>query len=231
VRATFEYAPGIVSYTVTSEATIAEVDSGGASASRVFREVARVVLTIVRANGNALVTTTGSIDEGQPSIMAPFVDTLRIDGTGSIPEPGMPICGRDTVPPAHLVTLLPPVPLELREGLRWERRNVYATCQGKIPIRVERTDSYIVTGSARQVPGGGVTVARNSSLKYAGAGVEGQHNVRISGSGSAQATLVLDASAGRLVSAGEEINSEIDIAASGRIQRFTQHVVRTISQR
>lgn len=229
VRASFHYAPGSATYVVTTEATIVEIDSV-ASEPRAFREVARVDVAITPANGATLATTTGSV-EGTTSagIIQSYVDTLRVESTDAIAEPTLPICGRDTVPPMHLVTLLPPVPAELTEGLRWQRRSVYGICQGPIPLRVERTDSYTVTGRAPQVAGTGVTLARSSSLAYAGSGVEGQHNVRITGSGSGQATFVFDASAGRMVTATEEINAEIDITASGRTRRFSQRLARTIS--
>ena len=229
VRASFAYAPGLISYVVMSEATIAEIDSA-ASASRTFREVARVQLSIAPAEGNTIVTTTGSVEgTATASVIQPFADTLRVESTDTVAEPRMPICGRDTVPPMHLVTLLPPVPQELREGVRWQRRHVYASCQGTIPVRVERTDSYLVTGRAPQVSGsGGVTIARTSSFAYAGSGVEGQHNVRLTGSGSGQATLVLDASAGRLVSLVDESASEIDVTSSRRTRRFSQRIVRTV---
>ncbi len=229
VRATFEYAPGKASYVVTSEATIAEIDSV-ASEPRAFREVARLDFTIEPANGYTLVTTTGTV-EGPTStaVIEPFVDTLRLASADSVAEPALPICGRDTVPPMHLVSLLPPVPAELSEGQRWQRRLVYGVCQGPIPVRVERTDSYTVTGRASELAGTGVMLTRTSSFAYAGSGVEGQHNVRVTGSGSAQATLVLDPSVGRLVSAMEENNSEIDVTASGRTRRFSQRVVRTVT--
>ena len=229
VRASFAYAPGTLSYVVTSEATIAEIDST-ASVPRTFREVARVQLVIEPADGNTVVTSTGLLEgTTTASLILPFSDTLRVESTDGIVEPRMPICGRDTVPPMHLVTLLPPMPQELREGVRWQRRQVYASCQGMIPVRVERTDSYLVTGRATQVSGsGGVTVARTSSFAYAGSGVEGQHNVQLAGSGSGQATLVLDAAAGRLVSMADEGVSEIDITASRRTRRFSQRIVRTV---
>lgn len=231
VRASFAYAPGTASYVVTSEATIAEIDSA-ASAPRAFREVARVDLGIAATGNVTIVTTTGSVEgTTAASIIQPFVDTLRAESMDAAAEPGMPICGRDTVPPVHLVTLLPPMPQELREGLRWQRRNVYASCQGMIPVRVERTDSYLVMGSASQVGRAGVTITRSSSLAYAGSGVEGQHNVRIAGAGSGQATFVLDASAGRLLSGSEEVNSEIDITSSGRTRRFAQRITRRIDPR
>jgi len=228
VRASFEYAPGTISYVVTSEATIAEIDSI-AIQPRAFREVARVQLTVTPGGDYTVVTTTGSVEGTTAvSIVQAFADTLRAESMDAVTEPRMPICGRDTVPPVHLGTLLPPVPRELREGLRWQRRRIYASCQGPIPIRVERIDSYTVTGRAPQVVGSGVTLSRSSSLAYNGSGVEGQHNVRISGSGSAQATLILDASAGRLISAMEESTSEIAITASGRTRRFSQRMVRTV---
>lgn len=228
VRASFEYAPGTASYVVTSAATIAEMDSVGRE-PREFREVAHLELAIEPANGYTLVTTTGSI-EGTTlaGSIHPFVDTLHVESMDGVAEPTLPICGRDTVPPMHLVTLLPPMPLELREGARWQRRFVYGTCQGPIPIRVERTDSYIVTGRAPQVAGTGVTLARSTSFAYTGSGVEGQHNVRVTGSGSGQATLILDASAGRLLSVEGVSSSEIDIIASGRTTRFSQRIVRTV---
>jgi hypothetical protein len=228
VRASFEYAAGTATYVVTTEATIAEIDSV-ASEPRAFREVARVDVAITPANGATLVATTGSV-EGTTSagIIEPFVDTLRVESMDGVAEPTLPICGRDTVPPMHLVTLLPPVPHELREGVRWQRRQVYAICQDLIPIRVERTDSYTVTGRAPHITGTGVTLTRSSSYAYAGAGVEGQHNVRIAGAGSGQATFVLDAAAGRLITTAEEINSEIDITSSGRTRRFSQRVSRSV---
>lgn len=229
VRASFAYAAGTVSYVVTSEATIAEIDSAG-SAPRTFREVARLQVTVSPADGQAIVTTTGSVEGAiATASVRPFVDTLRVVSADSVAEPRMPICGRDTVPPMHLVILLPPVPAELREGLRWQRRHVYAICQGVIPVRLERTDNYVVTGSASQAPGSGVTLSRSSSLAYNGSGVEGQHNVRITGSGSAQASFILDALAGRLVRATEELNSEIDITSSGRTRRFSQRVTRRVA--
>jgi len=228
VRASFEYAPGTSSYVVTSEATIAEIDSA-VSVPRTFRQVARVELAVVPAAGYTVVTTRGSVEGATAtSMIQTAVDTLRAESMDAAAEPRIPICGRDTVPPVHLGTLLPPVPRELREGLRWQRRQIYASCQGPIPIRVERIDSYTVTGRAPQVVGSGVTLSRSSSLAYNGSGVEGQHNVRISGSGSAQATLILDASAGRLISAMEESTSEIAITASGRTRRFSQRIVRTV---
>lgn len=228
VGASFEYAPGSATYVVTTEATIAEIDAV-ASEPRAFREVARVDVRIVPVNGATLVTTTGSV-EGMTSagIIRPFADTLRVNDTGTVAEPTLPICGRDTVPPMHLVTLLPPVPPELREGVRWQRRAVYAICQGPIPIRVERTDSYTVTGRAPQVAGTGVTLTRSSSFAYSGSGVDGQHNVRVAGTGSGQATIILDPSAGRLLRVDDETNSEIDIIASGRTTRFSQRIVQTV---
>ncbi|CAN5662274.1 hypothetical protein BH23GEM1_BH23GEM1_05030 [soil metagenome] len=229
VRASFAYLPGTASYVVTSIATIAELDSA-ASGTRAFRESARIVLTIEPANGYTLVTTAGSVEgTTAASVIQRFVDTLHAGSMDSAAEPRMPICGRDTVPPVHLVTLLPPVPLELREGLRWQRRHVYPICQGSVPVRVERTDSYTVTGRAPEIAGG-VTLSRSSSFAYAGSGVEGQHNVRVAGSGSAQATLDLDASTGRLVSAVEESSSEIDITASGQTRRFSQRVVTKVNR-
>lgn len=231
VRASFEYAAGTVSYVVTSEATIAEIDSA-ASTPRTFREVARVQLTVLPGGDYTVVTTTGSVEgTATGSIVQPFADTLRPESMDVVAEPRMPICGRDTVPPVHLVTLLPPVPAELRDGLRWQRRHVYVSCQGLIPVRVERTDSYTVTGRAAEVAGYGVTLSRRSSLSYTGAGVEGQHNVRVAGSGSGQATLILDAPAGRLVSAVEESVSEINITASGRTREFSQRIISTVSPR
>lgn len=231
VRASFAYAPGTFSYVVMSEATIAEIDSA-ASVPRTFREVARVQLVIEPAEGSTIVTTTGLIEgPTTASVIQPFADTLRLGSTDSVAEARMPICGRDTVPPMHLVTLLPPVPQELREGARWQRRHVYASCQGPIPLRVERTDSYLVTGRAPQVSGsGGVTITRTSSFAYAGSGVEGQHNVQLAGSGSGQATLVLDAATGRLVSVVDESVSEIDVTASRRTRRFSQRIVRTVQR-
>ncbi len=229
LRASFAYAAGTSSYVVTSEATIAEIDSA-ASVPRTFREVARVELAVVPGGGYTVVTTRGSVEgaTGTSTIHA-AVDTLRAASMDAAVEPVMPICGRDTVAPTHLVTLLPPVPHELREGARWQRRNVYASCQGTIPLRVERTDSYIVTGRVANGSGSGVTLSRNSSLAYDGSGVEGQHNVRITGSGTAKATLVLDASAGRLLRVAEETNSEIGITSSGRTRRFSQRILRTVS--
>lgn len=229
VRASFAYAPGTVSYVVTSEAIIAETDAP-ASPPLTFREVARVQLAIALVEGSTIVTTTGSVEETTTaSVIQPFADTLRAESMDAAAEPRMPICGRDTVPPMHLVKLLPLVPQELREGVRWQRRHVYAGCQGPIPVRVERTDSYLVTGRAPQLAGPGrVTVTRTSSFAYAGSGVEGQHNVRLTGSGSGQATLVLDASAGRLVSVVDETVSEIDITASRITRRFSQRIVRTV---
>jgi hypothetical protein len=228
VRASFAYAPGTASYVVTSEATIAEIDS--ATAPRVFRDVARVDLMTSPAEGYTIVTTTGSVEgTSSVSIIQPYADTLRAGSMDTAAEPRMPICGRDTVPLMHLVTLLPPVPQELREGARWQRRHVYGSCQGMIPVRVERTDNYLVTGRAPQVGGsGGLTITRTSSFAYAGSGVEGQHNVRLTGAGSGQTTLILDASLGRLVTATEDINSEIGITASGRTRRFSQKIVRTV---
>jgi hypothetical protein len=229
VRATFEYAPGTMSYVVTSDAAIAEIDSAGTTEPRTFREIARVEITISPADDHTIVTTTGSVEATTTAaVIQPFADTLRPESMDTTAEPTMPICGRDTVPPMHLVTLLPPVPPELREGVRWQRRYVYAICQGSIPVRVERTDSYTVTGRAPQVAGAGVTVARSSSMAYSGSGVDGQHHVQVAGTGSAQATLILDASAGRLLRAEGEIDSEIDITASGRTTRFSQRIVRTV---
>ena len=228
VHARFAYAPGTVSYVVTSEATIAEIDS--ATAPRVFREVARVDLMTSPVESYTIVTTRGSVEgTSTASTIQPFVDTLRAERVpDATAEPTMPICGRDTVPPMHLVTLLPPVPQELREGVRWQRRHVYASCQGMIPVRVERTDSYVVTGRALQVGPGGVTISRTSSVAYAGSGVEGQHNVQLTGAGSGRATFALDASAGRLVSVIDESDSEIAVTASRRTRRFTQRIVRTV---
>ncbi len=229
MRASFEYAAGTSSYVVTSEATIAELNSA-VSVPRRFREVARVELAVVPGESFTIVTTRGSVAGATgTSLIHAAVDTLRIASMDAAVEPVMPICGRDTVAPTHLVTLLPPVPHELREGASWQRRNVYASCQGTIPLRVERTDSYIVTGRAAIGSGSGVTLSRNSSIAYDGSGVEGQHNVRIAGSGSAQATLVLDASAGRLLRVEEEMSSEIAVTSSGRTRRFSQRIIRTVA--
>ena len=230
VRASFEYAPGAESYVVTTEATIAELDSVE-SAPRAYREVARLNVAITQSNGRTIVTTTGTT-EGvtQASVITRFTDTLHTDGTDTIAEPRLPICGRDTVPPMHLVTLLPPVPHALHEGLRWQRHFVYAACQGSIPVRVERTDSYTVTGRAAQVAATGVMVSRSSSFAVRGTGVEGQHNVSVTGSGSAQAAIVLDATAGRFVSVREQSSSEISVVASGRTRRFVQRATRTVER-
>ncbi len=235
VHTRFEYALGQVSYSVISEATISEADSGAASGTRIVRERARVSFTITPASGYVAVSgqiEATDLDPPSPTpVLTPiaFADTLWNTGAGSIVEPRMPICGRDQISPAHLATLLPPVPAELHEGLRWERRNIYSICQGLIPLRVERTDTYTVIGRAQQAGASGVAVARNSSLAFAGGGVEGQHNVRVTGTGSGQATFILDAAAGQLFAVTEELHTDIDITASGRTQRFTQRVTRSAS--
>jgi hypothetical protein len=146
------------------------------------------------------------------------VDTVYI---AEWPQQQEKVCASASLlaPPAWRFFI--PVPHVLTPELA--RRDSVETviCQGTIPVLVRAvTNVRAVAETMRE--GAQPEFRGESSYTLSGAGVAGQHNVRLVGTGTGTSSFVLRPARGSLRSAEEQMQLIVDVTASGRTLRLVQ---------
>lgn len=193
------YAPasGTYSYVITTDATIQRVDSS--------------------APPRALPTTTQRV-------------TLAIFSTGDVQlvDPSAPMSGAPCDAAAALATraleLVPRFPATLNAGATWSDSTTSQGCRGTIPTTTHTQSRYTVIGDTSIAGVVALQVHRADSITASGQGVQGQHHVTLAATGSAAIDLFLDPATGHFLAADETQETNVDVTASGRTERFLQHV-------
>ena len=193
------YAPasGTYSYVITTDATIERVDSV--------------------APPRTLPTTTQRV-------------TLAIFSTGDVQlvDPSAPVSGTPCDAAAALATraleLVPRFPATLTAGATWSDSTTSQGCRGTIPTTTHTQSRYTVIGDTSISGVVALQIHRADSITANGEGVQGQHHVTLAATGSAATDLFLDPAGGHFLGADETQETNVDVTASGRTERFLQHV-------
>lgn len=193
------YAPasGTYSYVITTDATIERVDSAAPS--------------------RTLPTTTQRV-------------TLAIFSTGDVQlvDPPAPVSGVPCDAAAALATraleLVPRFPATLTAGATWSDSTTSQGCRGTIPTTTHTQSRYTVVGDTSIAGVVALQIHRADSITANGEGIQGQHHVTLAATGSAATNLFLDPATGRFLGADETQETNVDVTASGRTERFLQHV-------
>lgn len=193
------YAPtsGTYSYVITTDATIDRVDSAAPS--------------------RTLPTTTQRV-------------TLAIFSTGDVQlvDPSAPVSGAPCDAAAALATraleLVPRFPATLSAGATWSDSTTSQGCRGTIPTTTHTQSHYTVIGDTSIAGVVALQIHRADSITANGEGVQGQHHVTLAAAGSAATDLFLDPATGHFLGADETQETNVSVTASGRTERFLQHV-------
>ena len=113
---------------------------------------------------------------------------------------------------------LPPVPPTLQVGARWRDTLVTASCAGPIAVAVQSVASYEVLSPE----GALVRLRRQSTSTLAGQGHGAGQTVKVAGSGSADATLLLDPERGSLRRVTGEGRTTLTVTVGLTTQTFAQ---------
>lgn len=192
----FTLAGGTYSYILTTEARVQRTDSGAP---------------------RALPTTTQRV-------------TLAIFSTGDVQlvDPSAPASGAPCDAAAALATqareLVPHVPATLSAGATWTDSSTTEGCRGTIPVTTHTQSRYTVIGDTTVDGVAALQVHRTDSISASGNGVQGQHRITLSATGTASAELYLDTVTGRFLGVDETQETTVDVETSGRTERFLQHV-------
>ena len=121
------------------------------------------------------------------------------------------------------------LPAQLTLGMKWTDTVSISSCQGSIPVRVTRRNTYVVGGEQNQDGRSLLLIDRTDSTITAGEGALGQHwlSIRAKGTGSTQFQLNLPT--GALVHSETQHTDTIQITVSGRTQKLIQATHETVS--
>jgi len=195
----WQYAPagGTYSYVISTDATINHVDSA--------------------APPRTLPTTTQRV-------------TLAIFSTGDVQlvDPPAPMSGAPCDAAAALATraleLVPRLPATFTAGATWSDSTTSQGCRGTIPTTTHTQSRYTVIGDTSIGGVAALQIHRADSITANGEGVQGQHHITLAATGSAATDLFLDTATGRFLGADEIQETNVSVTASGRTERFLQHV-------
>lgn len=124
------------------------------------------------------------------------------------------------LPTVEQVVLIPPI--QLHVGMQWTDSITLSACAGLIPASFSLVRQYqVIKGEDRD--GGMVVILRHEDLATVrGSGSEGQHSVRIEGTGIGIVQSALDAVTGALIQSKGTRSMTFTVTASGQSAAFTQ---------
>lgn len=220
----FSYSPGPQRFRLWQRSHIYAADT--ITPTRTIEGQALITIRVQELPARLIITTNvdsgGSLhaaDTGTPMRWdSVTVDTVYISESPQLQEKACTSASL-LAPPAWRFFI--PVPHVLGPDLA--RRDSAATvvCQGTIPVLVRAiTNLRAVAETVRE---GGRPELRGESLyTLSGSGVFGQHNVRVSGSGTGMSSIVLRPARGTLRSAEENLRLGVEVTASGRTVTLIQ---------
>ena len=220
----FSYTPGPQRFRLWQRSHIYAGDT--AAPARTIETQALVTIRVQELPARLIITT--SVDSGgslQPGSVATTMrwDSVSVDTVyiSEWPQPQEKVCTTASLmaPPAWRFFV--PVPHVLTPELA--RRDSVETviCQGTIPVLV-RAVTNLRAVAETMGDGARPELRGESSYTLSGSGVTGQHNVRLTGSGTGTSSIVLRPARGTLRSAEEQLRLSVDVTASGRTLTLIQ---------
>ena len=235
----FAWSPTPGAFAVRVEADVEGSAPGGAPERERIESSALVTLAVQPAGASGTRTVAGRVDSlllrasarvaGEaPPAPAPGIGvrgTVTARGPARLELAAGVEAGCTTPAGAGALTALglarealPPVPPTLQVGARWRDTLVTASCAGPIPVAVQSVASYEVLSPE----GALVQVRRQSTSTIAGQGYGAGQTVRVVGSGSADATLLLDPARGSLRRVTGEGRTTLTVTVGVTTQSFAQ---------
>jgi hypothetical protein len=242
----FAWTPGVARYEVKT-ISIVELKDDTSRARDSLTTIARLGLRLAATNGRLRVS--GTVDSFLVSTMgrvppAPNDTAGRKPGDplltfrGTLDASGLELeqaehAANCDSPAAALLALasdmLPPVPRGLTRGQRWTDTTITAICRGDIPVSTQAIHAYEVTGPRNAADGRpAIEVRRTSTISLTGTGAQRGQAVTITGSGTADRTMLLDVAGGRLLHSEGQSFSTVSIANDIKTMRFEQRARTTI---
>jgi len=122
------------------------------------------------------------------------------------------------------------VPRELHVGQSWTDSSTIPSCSGSIPISLKTVRAYRIVGEDNTAGIRTILITRTDRTSSTGEGSQEQHQVRISGSGTGNVNLWIDAQNGSLVRSAGNYSGTSIFTASGQTQVFTQRAREIIEE-
>jgi hypothetical protein len=209
----FAYAPGLVSYVVTTDGavTVEGDTSGTRSDSAHTRARLSYRLSPENAPLGVLVTVDSffvSTRAGTPMqnvLQIPVVFQAMLDAAHSHvtfaeqqPMMGTPCAGPQETLLALAADLAPSLPPTLERGARWTERTTASTCRAGVPLTVESTHEWKVEGDEEQGGVRTVRLTRATRSRVHGTGTGRRTGASIDGESQVDAQLWVDPALGRV---------------------------------
>lgn len=243
----FAYAPGSYTYLVEQSAVI-DLAGDTAGARDSVRTSALVHYRLTSAPQG--VAVAGTVDSFQvvagrtggvqrplnaPLAFEAVIDTAarRVALRGALADAGS---APDCTSPARTLALtardlLVALPSRLETGQSWRDSLTTITCRGDIPITNRIEHRYEVEGQDTYAGVAAVRLRRSARTMLEGSASPRGVAVSLTGEGSGDTRLWVDAATGRLLGASGEATTRLTLEAAGTSRTLTQRAVQRVSLR
>ncbi len=174
-----------------------------------------------------------SIGAGTPPLAAPIPFTGTVQG-GTVHLDIAPSVTTDCDSPAGAYLamtgdLLPSLPRRLAPGDSWSDTVTSTSCRGGVVLTTTATHHYVVQDTTTIHNDLHATrVARTTSYRISGTGAQAGVPVSVAGEGSGDGELLVDATAGNLLTTTARSTLNMTFEAVGRVQRVVQDGVQRL---
>lgn len=231
----FAWAPGAQRYEVIVEGAVE--DSSREQERVVTRAVVTTELEAARVRGTVDSLFVDASERVTGGAAPPGWEPVRFAGTTDArgvrveaADPGAEL--RCSTPIAAAVALaretVPRIPAALTIGARWQDSSVVESCRSLVPTTVHAQHTYEVVSAELLDSGAEVLrIRRRSTVRVQGQGLARGRPTTVTGSGTGEATLLVEPGAGRLVAVDGESRSTLTVALPDGARTFSQ-VARTM---
>ncbi|MGZ8413579.1 MAG: hypothetical protein ACXWZS_09375 [Gemmatirosa sp.] len=236
----FAWSTTAQTFAVRTEADVERTGGGGSERERV-ESAAQVTLAVQTAGANGTRAVAGRVDSlrvraservagtaatAPPAAMVPVRGAVSARGAVRLDVASTAAVGGCATPAgAQAITALaiarealPRIPAALTVGARWRDTLATGSCAGPLPVAVQSIAAYEVEGR----DGALLRVRRRTTSALRGQGYAGGQSVRITGSGTADATLLLDPERGALRSVTGEGRTTMSMTFGTATHAFEQ---------
>lgn len=225
---TFSYAPGVIRYQVSRNATIESL-SDSVNNREVSTNMTNELVTLMPADSGisftAVVDTFFTTSQGMIGPAQPIQLPVQVEGVftnGKINVRADSSTGKCNPVSSALVSdlhnLLTGFPPQLSQGQIWQDSVGASGCQAAIPTTSRTIRSYVVSGEAVYEGQPVLLVQRSDSIQGHGEGAQQQHRLTLDAIGTGSAIYYLDTRDGRIVrlTASQELNLTITTSVGAR---------------
>ena len=235
-RWSVRYGEQNISYHVTRHAVIQSPDSTVQRENSTNVTHEKLSLTFQAAdstsfNVSAIADTFVTATQGRIGVavaaQVPIEVKAVLSGTGlTIPTiEGDTVCNpAASVVAADLHSLFPQFPSTLSSGLRWQDSTQIQGCQGGISTTSKSARSFEVLGEVTFRGHPVIQIEATDSLTAEGQGLQQQHQITLTASGTGHTTYFIDPTIGRVLHLRRVQTLNISIRAEGRDSPFLQTV-------